>query len=44
MALMQAQVNWAISSGINDSVIPEIQNIMGSLPLDQNDIEPLASL
>ena len=36
MKLMLTQINSAITSAINDRVTPEIQNIMGSLPLDQN--------
>ena len=36
MRVMQTQINRAISSGINNRVIPEIQNKIGSLPLDQN--------
>ena len=30
------QINRAVSSAINDQVLSEIMNIMGSLPLDQN--------
>ena len=33
---MQTQIKTAISSAINDRVLPEIQNIMGSLPSHQN--------
>ena len=33
---MQKQINGAISSAINDIVLLEIQNMIGSLPLDQN--------
>ena len=36
MNLMQTQNYRAISSAINDILLPEIQNIMSSLPLDQN--------
>ena len=37
MNLMQAQINRAISLAIIDRKLAEIQNIMGILPLDQND-------
>ena len=40
MDLLQTQINRAISSAINDRVIPEIQNIMGSLPLNRKGPEP----
>ena len=36
MKLMLTKINSAITSTINDRVTPGIQNIMGSLPLDQN--------
>ena len=36
MNLMQTQINRAISSAINERALPEIQNIMGNLPWDQN--------
>ena len=35
MNVLQAHINSAISSAINDRVLPEVQNIMGNLPLDQ---------
>ena len=36
MNLMQTQIKRANNSAINDRVLPEIQNIIGNLPLDQN--------
>ena len=39
MSLMHAQINRAISSAINDRVIPEIQNIMGLLCSGYRDTE-----
>ena len=44
MDLVQSQINRAISSAIDDKVLPEIQNIMGSLPLNRNGPEPSTSL
>ena len=40
MDLMQTQIKRAISSAISDRVIPEIQHIMGSLPLNRKGPEP----
>ena len=39
MSMMQSQINRAIHSAISDRVIPEIQNIMGSLSSGQRDTE-----
>ena len=36
--LMQTQINRAISSAINDKVLPEIQNTMGNFFQDKNGI------
>ena len=44
MDLVQSQINGAISFAINDRVLPEIQNVMGSLPLNHNGPEPCTSL
>ena len=44
MDLIQSQINRGISSAINDRVIPEIQSIMGNLPLSRNGLEPCTSL
>ena len=44
MSLMQTQINRVISAATNDRVLPEIQNIMGILPLDQNGIRTGTSL
>ena len=44
MDLMQSQINSAICSAINDTVIPEIQNVIGNLPLNRNGPEPCTSL
>ena len=33
---MQSRIKRAISSSINDKVMPVIQNIMGGFPLDHN--------
>ena len=41
---MQSQINRTISSAINHRVIPEIQNIVGNFPLNQNGFEPNTSL
>ena len=37
MNVMETHINGAISLAINDRELPEIQNIIGDLPLDQND-------
>ena len=44
MDLMQTQINKAKSSAVNDRVIPEIQNIMGSVALNRNGPELGTSL
>ena len=44
MDLIQSQINRAISSAINDRVIPEVQSMMGSLPLNGNVPETCTSL
>ena len=36
MNIMQTQINRAINSAITDRIIPEMQNLFGSLPSDQN--------
>ena len=36
MTAMQMRTNRTNNSGINDRVLPKLQNIMGSLPLHQN--------
>ena len=43
MNLMQTQIIRAISSAIDDRVLPGIHNIMSSLPLDQNVTETTTS-
>ena len=43
MNVQQAQINRAISSAKNDRVLPEIQNVMGNLPSDQNGTQTGAS-
>ena len=40
MDLMESHINRAISSAINDRVIPELQSILGSLPLNRDGPEP----
>ena len=44
MDLSQSQINWAISFAVNDKVIPEIQSVIGNLPLNRNGSEPCSSL
>ena len=44
MDLIQSQISRAISSAINDRVIPEIQSIMGILLLNRDGPEPWTSL
>ena len=44
MDTIQFQINTVISSAINDGVIPEIQSIMGNLPMNRNGPEPCTSL
>ena len=44
MALKQFQINKAISSAINDRVFPEIQIIMGNLPLNRGGLQLCTSL
>ena len=44
MDLLQSHINRAISSAMNDRVVPEIQNIIGNLPLNRNGPEPSTSL
>ena len=39
MSMMHSHINRATNSAISDRVIPEIQNIMGTLSLGQRDIE-----
>ena len=43
MDLIQSKINRAISFAINARVIPEIQSIMGSLPLNRDGPEPCTS-
>ena len=44
MDQMESQINRAISSAINNRVIPGIQSIMGSLPFNRDGPEPRTSL
>ena len=44
MDLIQSQIKRAISTAINDGVVPEIQSIMGNLPLNRDGLEPCTSL
>ena len=39
MNFLQVQITRAINSAINDKMVPEIQNIMGTLSLGQRDTE-----
>ena len=39
MSMMHSQINRAINSAINDRIIPEIQNIMGSLSEGHRDTD-----
>ena len=39
MNMRQVQISRAINAAINDRVIPEIQNIMGSMSFGQKDTE-----
>ena len=36
ISMMHTQINRAIRSAITDRVIPEIQSVIGNLPLNQN--------
>ena len=44
MDLMQNQISRAINSAISKRILPEIQNMVGNLPLGQHGIEPDTSL
>ena len=44
MDLIQNQISRAINSAISERILPEIQNMVGNLPLGQHGIEPDSSL
>ena len=44
LEILHYQINRAIRSAINDGVIPEIEHIIGNLPLNRNGLEPSTSL
>ena len=44
MDLIQSQIKRAISSAINDRVVPEKQSIMGNWTLNREGLEPCTSL
>ena len=41
MNILQVQITRTINSAINDKMVPEIQNIMGTLSSGQRDTEPV---
>ena len=41
--LMHTQISRAISSVMSERIIPEIQNMVESLPLNQHGVEPYTS-
>ena len=43
MDLMHSQISRAITSAISERIIPEIQNMVESLPLSQHGVEPCTS-
>ena len=43
MDLMHTQISRAINSAISERIIPEIQNMVGSLPLSHYGVEPCTS-
>ena len=43
MDFMQTQISRAISCAISERIIPELQNMMKTLPFNQHGVEPCAS-
>ena len=43
MDVLHTQISRAISSAISERIIPEIQNMVESLPLNQQGVEPCTS-
>ena len=43
MDLMHTQISRAINSAISERIIPEIQNMVGNLPLNHYGVEPCTS-
>ena len=44
MNVMHTQISRAISSAISERIIPEIQNMVENLPLNQRGVEPCTSI